>query len=951
MQISNTNIKSINEVNFKNKIQQQESSKTAQTKEISSSELPSIYNAGQSLINKDNPISYTKLGEITVPGLKDKASIFKLANGQKVIIAPKKGPTMVKTSYNVGSLNETEDIRGISHYIEHNLFNGSKDLAPDEYDKKTSELGANTNASTNFATTDYYLSLQLLDDDSLEKAIKLNSQLSQFPSFPIEQLEKEKEPVKSEIDMYKDMPSDVSCCIALKNLFNINTQSDNFILGTKDNINSFTREKVLDYFNTWYTPDNAVTVITGDVDTDETIKLVSKYYNKQNDYSNINKRHYEPIKYTDKPVREDIIKPNANNADIVMCFAIPEGTSSSDNKKIDILLKLLMSSSSDFAKSLDKDGLYMNFYKEKIQNKPDGAQAVIGNVICSENQIEPTIKTIYEKLSELYNNPPSQKMLDNIKKRYINSIISASEASENLNSALTMAALENNYDYFNEVINIINSITLEDISQTAKKFLDLNKVSMCVSHEKNANSESINNNYKMAYQNQIQNGVSFKGAAKPKQNIMDVENSAVQYRLPNNIETTIVEGTPGAKSSLDLTYTTNELSQVPQPALNILTYLLNRGSLYKDNDTYNDLKNSFDISLNISANAKGLNVLSDFTEENMPQALSMLLETLNNPNFTEAEFQRAKNIERDLIKSENVSAYDKLEKELYPQLRAYDLKEERLQQLEALTLNDIRNLYAQIMSSSQANSTLTCALSQNPALKDTYNNMLSTLQDVKPYSLEKSPNYYIYKPISQSKILVQEDERAQAEIVQNYTYKNSENIDDIAKIKVMNIILGSGMSSRLFSDLREDKKLAYTVSSNCFSVRDTGNFTLYIKTTTDSPDPKEGSPENLNKALEGFNRNVELLKTQNVTDKELENAKTTLKTQILNSIETNADKNYTLSITKDSPYGIKYFSSLYEAIDKLTPDDIRNAANYVFANQPVTSIVASKKTLDSLNLK
>ncbi len=118
------------------------------------SELPSSYPVGQSLVNTNNPVGYTKIGEIEIPGLKDKASIFKLANGQKVIIAPKQGTTYVKTTYNVGSMNETDDIRGMSHYIEHNLFNGSKELAPRDYDKRVSDLGGYTNASTNYLGTD-----------------------------------------------------------------------------------------------------------------------------------------------------------------------------------------------------------------------------------------------------------------------------------------------------------------------------------------------------------------------------------------------------------------------------------------------------------------------------------------------------------------------------------------------------------------------------------------------------------------------------------------------------------------------------------------------------------------------------------------------------------------------------------------------------------------------------
>ena len=71
-------------------------------------------------------------------------------------------------------------------------------------------MGGYTNASTSFNTTNYYMNLQLLDDSFLEEGIKLNAAQTQYPTFPPEQLEKEKEAVKSEIDMYKDNIEDVA---------------------------------------------------------------------------------------------------------------------------------------------------------------------------------------------------------------------------------------------------------------------------------------------------------------------------------------------------------------------------------------------------------------------------------------------------------------------------------------------------------------------------------------------------------------------------------------------------------------------------------------------------------------------------------------------------------------------------------------------------------------------
>ena len=383
------------------------------------SELPSTYTAGMSQVNSNLPMSYTKIDEISIPGLKEKASVFKLANGQKIVILPKKGPTVVKTTFNVGSMNETDDIRGISHFIEHNLFNGSKNLAPGEYDKQLSLIGGYTNAYTNYNETAYYLELQLLDDNSLEKAIMLNANQTQFPTFPVDQLEKEKEPVKSEIDMYKDDISDVASEIVLKNLFGIKSSSANCILGTKQNIDNLTQEKVFDYYNTWYTPDNAVTVITGDVDVNETINLAAKYYNKKPDYSKINQRHYEPIHYNDKPIREDFVQKGSQVSNITMGFAIPEGTSDKEIVAIEFFESLINASNSRLSQRLNNIGLNSSFYDQTLQNKKDSAKFACTSISLPDEKIDEVLKILYEELFYFANNPPSVDEFNIIKNKKI----------------------------------------------------------------------------------------------------------------------------------------------------------------------------------------------------------------------------------------------------------------------------------------------------------------------------------------------------------------------------------------------------------------------------------------------------------------------------------------------------------------------------------------------------
>ena len=74
-------------------------------------------------LNVRVPISYSHVEDIKFND-DITAHCYKLANGQRVVIVPKDGPTVIKTYINTGSFNEPDNLRGISHYIEHNLFNG-----------------------------------------------------------------------------------------------------------------------------------------------------------------------------------------------------------------------------------------------------------------------------------------------------------------------------------------------------------------------------------------------------------------------------------------------------------------------------------------------------------------------------------------------------------------------------------------------------------------------------------------------------------------------------------------------------------------------------------------------------------------------------------------------------------------------------------------------------------
>src|SRR5574344_1957960 len=193
--------------------------------------------------NVNVPQNYKKICDVELKkGIN--AHLYKLSNGQKVVIVPKEGATVVKTYVNSGSMNEPDNIRGISHFIEHNLFNGSEGLEAGELFKKVDEMGASTNASTGFAETNYYIKSHLLKENDFENKIKMHAQMLEKPKFEQEMLTKEKGPVTSEINMITDNPLNIAMNETIKNPFDINSTSVDIIGGNSDNIKNLTQKDV-----------------------------------------------------------------------------------------------------------------------------------------------------------------------------------------------------------------------------------------------------------------------------------------------------------------------------------------------------------------------------------------------------------------------------------------------------------------------------------------------------------------------------------------------------------------------------------------------------------------------------------------------------------------------------------------------------------------------------------
>ena len=330
--------------------------------------------------------------------------------------------------------------------------------------------------------------------------------------------------------------------------------------------------------------------------------------------------------------------------------------------------------------------------------------------------------------------------------------------------------------------------------------------------------------------------------------------------------------------------------------------------------------------------------------DDIQTSLKLAKEVLKTPRFRQDTLDKMKSELKDEILTSEKSAEDKLLPELYKGYQGGCSKEEILNSIDSVTLDDLKNLYDYIISNGQANIVVSAPFSKKPELKQIVFSEIGELPKVAPKNFEIKKSY---KKNEETKVLTDTFTKPQAQIIKAYKFQVNQNIKDEITLELLNTILGGNPSSRLFQDLREQQKLAYSVHSDVTAIDDIGTIQLKIGTTTENKDTGEISFDNLKKSIEGFNKHIQKLKTGKVTDEELNNAKLSLKNTILNINESNKGKNFSLADGLISPYGLNSENLIFETIDKITSDDIYNAANYIFKDKPVYSILATENTLDA----
>lgn len=359
----------------------------------------------------------------------------------------------------VGSVNENDNTNGMSHFIEHMLFKGTSNRSANQIAEDTDNIGGQMNAFTSKDCTCFYVKVL---DENLDEAVDILSDMFFNSTFEKEEIEKEISVVTEEIKMYEDSPEDVVHDKLSETVFK-NSALAYPILGTINNLKSYTREKVLDYKNEQYTPERTVISIAGNFDEDYLIKVLKdkfgKWENKQ-----------ASCEISDSEYISDIVGVNKELEQLHICLGTKTIGRHDDLYYPLMIMNNLFGgtmSSKIFQEIREKRGLVYSIYSFTSNYAENGLFGIYAG-LAYEN-LEEAVKTILFEMEKMKDSKITVDEFNRAKQQIkSNYILGLESTSSRMSSIGRRELLYNEIVTPDEVVEKINSVQLEDITKISK---------------------------------------------------------------------------------------------------------------------------------------------------------------------------------------------------------------------------------------------------------------------------------------------------------------------------------------------------------------------------------------------------------------------------------------------------------------------------------------------------
>jgi predicted Zn-dependent peptidase len=367
-----------------------------------------------------------------------------------------------------GSRNETPELNGVSHFLEHMFFKGTTKRNAREIAESFDSIGGQVNAFTSKEYTCYYAKVM---DNHASYALEILADMFFNSTFDGEELKKEKNVVYEEIKMYEDTPDDIVHDLLSKAVYE-NHPLGYPILGTENTLETFNSDTLKKYVHDMYTPDKVVVSIAGNVD-EKLIKEVESYFGS----------------YQGGEDRLELVKPSFHENRITrkkdteqahLCLGYNGLEIGNDKTYSLITLNNILGGSMSsrlFQDVREQRGLAYSVYSYHSSYQDSGMVTVYGGT--GTNQLDSLYETIQETLDTLKRDGITEKELRNSKEQLKGSLMLSLESTNSRMSRNGKNELMlGEHRSLDDIIIKIDGVTEDTVNELANQIFTEHSLSL-----------------------------------------------------------------------------------------------------------------------------------------------------------------------------------------------------------------------------------------------------------------------------------------------------------------------------------------------------------------------------------------------------------------------------------------------------------------------------------------
>ena len=829
----------------------------------------------------------------------------KLPNGQTVVVYEIKNNPIVTidTWIKTGSINETDTNNGVAHFLEHLFFKGTKAHPTGEMDKILESKGAIVNAATSKDFTHYYITIP---SEYFDTAMELHSDMLLNPQIPRKELEKERKVVLEEIAKDGNTPSK-KVYDNLNDLMYTTHPYKRKVIGSADIIGTIRREEILDYFNDYYAPSNMITLVVGDVDADKAVAKIQECFSQQ--YKKPIKKNFRHEHQLQTQKRK-IEYTDTQSGYMMIGFRGTE-ISAKDTFALDVLAEVLGGGKSSklYRDIKEQRGLAYSISASNGSFRDDGIFYISANFTpVSMDKLE---KAIFEEIAYIQKYGITDEELARAKNMIIQDTYYSRESTSNISSELGyIMALTNSSDLYNDYVESVKKVTSDEVKAVAQKYLGVNRSAVSVILPKSMEK------------------IETKAEIKHSAQKISEHAGTTKYLVDNGTTLLINENKNNDIIAISIIAKGGEFLEEVAGEGTLTAGVMLKGTKKYSAQELAQLLDENGIQITPSCSEDYFVIDVQTTTAQIDKTLDILDEIINNAVFDDYEIEKKRSEILSKIKQHRDVpmnlALENFKTEIYAG-SVYSQSNKILEKsLPSVQRENILKYYNKVLDSKN----IIVSINGNVDSDKMITAFGSMLQNKNLPAVNYS-NYKVTKLTAPKTVTKSIKDLQTAWLFMGWQASSVSNQKDFVTLKVINTILGSGLSSRLYKNLREQDGLAYQLGSSYSPKMLGGIFLTYIGT----------NPETLEYSRQKILHEINRLKMEFVSDSELQNAKDRLKGGFIIAMETNSEKASNIELFETFGFGYDFLNNYTKMIDEVTASDIIRVANKYFGNNFVQSDV------------